>query len=626
MQVKIHKESVLKELLLQEDTDQDKKITVEDRGPKKFEIRTVDNEVYTINGTYYLSNLLQELKLAKEDDQGVIELSITDITEKPSTRISKMIKDFYWGKLTRRLDQNGIEKILSDDKFNIETKRLYIPSGDTEAYTYYKEIVNNTGGITLEILPEKVTPEYVRSINDKPGILGLGLINENNKKEAIPFLVPGGRFNEMYGWDSYFINIGLLLDDKKELAKGMIDNFTYQIKHYGKILNANRSYYLTRTQPPFYTSMIIEYYKKYKDQTAISWLEECVKAAICEYETIWAQPKKRLASNGLNRFYAEGIGITPEAEEGHYDYVLKKYKNNDAQSVKEFGQKYMLREIENNALDDYFLHDRSVRESGHDTTYRLEGICADLTTVDLNSLLYKYEKDLSYIIKEYFGDDFSYEGRKLTSKYWNNKAFDRLQSIDQYLWDTKKGSYFDYNLKTRNKTDFESATGFYPLWANLCTVDQAKKLVDYLMPKLKCKFGIAASSKSSLDHVPKDAPKRQWDYPFGWAPHQIMVWKGLLNYGYQDLVNELVYRWLWMITINAIDYNGIIPEKFDVVRGTYKIDVEYGNVGADFKYVPDGGFGWMNASYQFGLSLLNQDLKDKLNELIHPDEVFFGNK
>ncbi|WP_103069932.1 trehalase family glycosidase [Aquimarina sediminis] len=624
MQVKVHKESVLKELLTQEDTDQDKKITIEDRGPKKFKILTVNSEIYTIEGTYYLSNLLQELKLAKEDSNGVVEISIADVTEQPGTRISKMIKEFYWDRLTRRLDQKGIDKILSDEKFNTEEKRLYIPYGDSEAFRYYKEITEGMEGITLEILPKEITPEYVRSINDKPGILGLGLTHENNKKRAIPFLVPGGRFNEMYGWDSYFINIGLLLDDKKELARGMIDNFTYQIQNYGKILNANRSYYLTRTQPPFYTSMVIEYYKKYKDQTSVYWLEECTKSAIYEYETVWMQPQKRLASNGLNRFYAEGIGITPEAEEGHYDYVLKKHKKDDSQSVREFEQKYLQREIENKALDEYFLHDRSVRESGHDTTYRLEGICADLTTVDLNTLLYKYEKDLSYIIKEYFGDDFTYEGRKLTSKYWNNKAFDRLQSINQYLWDTEKGSYFDYDLKARNRTNFESATGFYPLWANLCTTDQAKKLINYLLPKLKCKFGIAASSESSLNHVPKDAPKRQWDYPFGWAPHQMMIWRGLLNYGYKDLADELVYRWLWMITINAIDYNGVIPEKFDVVRGTYKIDVEYGNVGSDFKYVPDGGFGWMNASYKLGMSYLSQKLKDKLNELIHPDEVFLN--
>lgn len=626
MQIKIYKESVLKDLLQQEDTDQDKKITVEDRGPKKFKIHTVNDEIHVIEGTYHLSNLLQELKLAKEDHKGVVEISIANVTEQPGIRISKMIKKFYWDRLTRRLDKSGIEKILLDDKINTKEKRLYIPYGDQESYKYYKEITKEIDGIILEILPEKITPEYVRSINNRPGILGLGLTNDGHQKSAVPFLVPGGRFNEMYGWDSYFINIGLLIDDKKELAKGMIDNFTYQIRNYGKILNANRSYYLTRTQPPFYTSMVIEYYKKYKNEIPVDWLKECVKAAVYEYETVWMQPGKRLVSNGLNRFYAEGIGIPPEAEEGHYDYILKKYKKNDSQSIKEFKQKYLQREIENQELDKYFLHDRSVRESGHDTTYRLEEICADLATVDLNALLYKYEKDLADIIKEFFEDQFIYKAKKLTSKYWNDKAAHRTKLMNKYLWNAKTGSYADYNLKKKNITSFESATGFYPLWANLCTADQAKRIINHLLPKLKCKFGIAGSSSSSLNDVPEDAPKRQWDYPFGWAPHQIMIWRGLLNYGYQDLAEELVYRWLWMIIINAIEYNGVIPEKFDVVRGTYKIDVEYGNVGSDFKYVPDGGFGWMNASYQLGLSFLPQNLKDKLNKLVHPDEIFFENE
>ncbi|WP_438426569.1 trehalase family glycosidase [Aquimarina macrocephali] len=622
MLIKIYKKDVLHSLLQQEDTDKDKKITIDDQGPKEFKIHTISNEVYTIRGTYHLSNLLQELELAKENQEGIIEISLTEIKQQPSIRISKMIKEHYWDRLTRKLDRSGIEKILSDDKRDIKEKRLYVPFYDKEAYSYYQEVTKEIDHIILETLPEKITPEFVRSINDKPGILGLALTTTNHKKEAVPFLVPGGRFNEMYGWDSYFINIGLLLDARKELSKGMIDNFTYQIKNYGKILNANRSYYLTRTQPPFYTSMVVEYYEKYRDQTPISWLEECVRTAIYEYETVWMQSGKRLASNGLNRFYAEGIGITAEVEEGHYDYILHKYKNDDSQSIEEFRKKYLQREIDSEELDQYFLHDRSVRESGHDTTYRLEGICADLTTVDLNTLVYKYEKDLAYIIKNFFNNVFVYEDRKLRSEYWDDVASKRIALMNQYLWDEETGSYFDYNLLEKKKTHFESATGFYPLWAKICTADQAKSIIAYLLPKLKYKFGITGSSKASLHDVPEDAPQRQWDYPFGWAPHQMIIWKGLLNYGYQDLAEELIYRWLWMITKNAADYNGIIPEKFDVVNGTYKVNVEYGNVGSDFKYVPDGGFGWMNASYQLGLSLLPIEYKYKLNQLVDPDEIF----
>ncbi|MDH7445372.1 trehalase family glycosidase [Aquimarina sp. 2201CG14-23] len=620
MRIKVHKATVLNLLLTQEDTDHDNKITIDDQGPRKFKLIATTGREHIVEGTYYLANLLQEIALEKPDDKGEIYIYLNNVYKKPSDRISKMISTHYWNKLTRRLDNNGLEKIIKDEKTIVSEQRLYIPFADIEAQKYYNKICENRKDISIVILPEKITPEYVLSINDKPGILALSF--DNKKNEAAPFVVPGGRFNEMYGWDSYFINVGLLLDSKKDLAKGMIDNFNYQITHYGKILNANRSYFLTRTQPPFYTSMILEYYEKYQDETPIAWLKDCVKIAIQEYETVWMQPEQRLANNGLNRFYAEGIGIPPETEQGHFDYILQEYAMNSNLSVHQYGKKYLNRETINLELDEYFLHDRSVRESGHDTTYRLEGICANITSVDLNSLLFKYEKDLAYCIKKYFKNEFLYNKRKYNSEYWDNKAQERVVKMNSYLWDEKKGSYFDYDIKNKKQIDFDSATSLYPLWAKLCSKEQAEKLVESLLPVIKCSYGISGSSKFSLRNVPKDAPKRQWDYPYGWAPHQMLIWKGLLNYGYDDLAQELIYRWLWMITKNAVDFNGVIPEKYDVDKGSYKIDVEYGNVGSDFKYVPDGGFGWMNASYQLGLSFLSEKLRNELDKLIEPDDIF----
>jgi len=102
----------------------------------------------------------------------------------------------------------------------------------------------------------------------------------------------------------------------------------------------------------------------------------------------------------------------------------------------------------------------------------------------------------------------------------------------------------------------------------------------------------------------------------------MMVWKGLLNYGYTEKAHELIYRWLWMITKNAVNYNGTIPEKYDVVSATHKVFAEYGNVGTDFEYITREGFGWMNASYIYGLDLLPDIYKDNLNELIEPDILF----
>jgi len=102
----------------------------------------------------------------------------------------------------------------------------------------------------------------------------------------------------------------------------------------------------------------------------------------------------------------------------------------------------------------------------------------------------------------------------------------------------------------------------------------------------------------------------------------MLIWKGLLNYGFTDVTQELIYRWLYMITKNAVDYNGTIPEKYDVVQATHKVFAEYGNVGTDFEYITQEGFGWMNASYQYGLSLLKEEYVESLNNLIDPGIIF----
>ena len=194
--------------------------------------------------------------------------------------------------------------------------------------------------------------------------------------------------------------------------------------------------------------------------------------------------------------------------------------------------------------------------------------------------------------------------------------------MNKYLWNAEKGSFFDYNFLTKTQTFFESATNFYPLWAEVCSKEQAEKSVQNLMWFFKAKGGILATSKASVAHIGANQPQRQWDYPNGWAPHQMMIWKGLLKYGFVKEAQELIYRWLWMITRNAVDYNGTIPEKYDVVACTHKVYAEYGNVGTEFDYITTSGFGWMNASYQLGLSLLKDELRRQLDLLTDPNKIF----
>ncbi len=177
------------------------------------------------------------------------------------------------------MDEKGIVGLLHDTKnetLQSDKLRIYIPYKDTLALKYYQNLENKLP-IEAIRLPENVTPEFVKSINDKPGILSLKLEERKGEIKGVPFVVPGGRFNEMYGWDSYFESVGLIIDGKVDLAKAMADNFQYEIENYGKILNANRSYYLTRTQPPFYSSLITEVFEITKDK---KWLESHLKTAI----------------------------------------------------------------------------------------------------------------------------------------------------------------------------------------------------------------------------------------------------------------------------------------------------------------------------------------------------------
>jgi alpha,alpha-trehalase len=134
--------------------------------------------------------------------------------------------------------------------------------------------------------------------------------------------------------------------------------------------------------------------------------------------------------------------------------------------------------------------------------------------------------------------------------------------------------------------------------------------------------GLVSGTEQSRGSISLERPSRQWDFPFGWAPHQIMLWQGLLDYGHVDLARRLAYRWLYTIVKAYSDYNGVVPEKFDVVTGSHRVDVEYGNVGTDFKMVAKEGFAWMNASFMIGMGVLGIREKRALGALFPPDLLY----
>jgi alpha,alpha-trehalase len=274
-------------------------------------------------------------------------------------------------------------------------------------------------------------------------------------------------------------------------------------------------------------------------------------ATIREYETVWTTGR-HLAPTGLSRYYNEGQGIPPEVEPGHYDYALRPYANSRGISLAEFRRQYQAGEVRVPALDQFFLHDRAMRESGHDSTYRLVNRAASLNPVALNSLLYQYETDLAALIENEFGGSLRLpDGRTSTSGQWHGRAARRRAMVDRFLWNEARGLYFDYDFETGRQIDYVSATTFFPLWSRLASDEQAAKLVATALPLLESPGGIVSSTRESRGPVGPDRPRGQWDYPFGWAPDQMIAWDGLLRYGYRADARRLAYRCPWQGALTA---------------------------------------------------------------------------
>lgn len=566
-----------------------------------------------MRGTYMLSNLLQELTLAQHYNRKQIVLDEARLNENPVNRLSRLIKDSFWDNLTRRIDGSNVAKVGRDPKDWTDDPhpRIYIPRGAPEQHQYYTRIAKEHPEMRLEViwLPEKCDdPNYVRDLNEAPGLLAIEMERVPDTPagepdfKGLPFVVPGGRFNELYGWDSYMETLGLLVNDRADLGEAMVRHFCFCIKHYGKILNANRTYYLCRSQPPFLTDMALRVYEHIRDKPhALGFLRDSMLAAIKDYYNTWMSHPRYDEESGFTTYHADGMGVPPETEASHFEHVLNPYAEKYGMTFKEFVKAYNYGKVQEPELDAYFIHDRAVRESGHDTSYRLENKAADIATVDLNSCLYKYETDIGRTIRIFFGDkleipadwrgdkqkDLAYE----TSSTWDRRARRRRQLMEKHMWDEGKGMYFDYDVRKKEATGYESATTFWAMWAGVCTPRQAAIMVEKALPKFESHGGLTSGTEESRGAVGLSRPNRQWDYPFGWAPQQILAWTGLLRYNFDEDAQRLAYRWIYMITKAFVDFNGVVVEKYDVTRqlDPHRVTAEYGNQGADFKGVATEG-------------------------------------
>lgn len=638
----INVEETLQDLLSREDTDRNEQITIDDKGSKVYTLGTLGSRGYNkadIRGNYMLSNLLQELTLAKGFGRKKIVLDEARLNENPVSRLSRNIQYSFWDNLTRRIDKSSIDVVAKDTKdwTDDPRPRIYIPRGAPNQHEYYTRLAQERPELRLDVvwLPAgKVTGEFVRDLNAKPGLLAVDMeeyVDPKTGKTDLrgkPFVVPGGRFNELYGWDSYMESLGLLQHGRIDLAKSMVEHFCFCIKHYGKIFNANRSYYLGRSQPPFLTDMALRVHSYISNEPgALEFLRTATLAAMKEYHGVWMADPRLDRRTGLSRYRPDGVGVPPETEASHFVHYLQPYADKHSMSYEDFVQAYNYGGIDEPDLDEYFLHDRAVRESGHDTSYRLEKIAANLATIDLNSLLYKYEADIARIIHTFFNDKLAVPaewcadgfepGYVETSANWDRRSKKRRLAIDKYCWNNEKGMYFDYDTAKQEITTYESATTFWAMWAGVASPSKAACMVELALPKFEVFGGLVSGTEESRGPVGIDRPNRQWDYPFGWAPQQILAWEGLRRYNYQEEAQRLAYKWLYMVTKAFFDFNGVVVEKYNVTRPSdpHKVDAEYGNQGSDFKGVAREGFGWVNASYAVGLTLVNVHMRRALGTL-----------
>ena len=403
-----------------------------------------------------------------------------------------------------------------------------------------------------------------------------------------PYVAPGGRFNEMYGWDSYFILLGELADNRLSLARGTVENFFYEIDHYGAVLPANRTDYLTRSQPPFLSSMVLAVYNAElptDPKEARKFLEESLPYLLRDHQ-LWVTAPHFDPTTGLSRYVDLGSGPVPELHDDPTYYTtvihwLLAHPSAFNAAYLEPSPACIATTCSQPHADNYVLTpsfyqgDRAMRESGFATSFRFGpfgGSTQDFAPIDLNALLYKYERDIAFITATL--DD------PTDAITWSTTAGDRLHAIKSLLWDDASGLYVDYNLRTHQRSTYRYLTTYYALWAGIASPAKAARMVAAL-PLFDRPGGLTMST------FPSGEP---WDQPYGWAPTNWLAIVGLLHYGYIGDGLTLARHFTSTIATHYAN-DGTLREKYNVVDTSADAAISAGHKENAT------GFGWTNAVY-----------------------------
>ncbi|KAA1139763.1 MULTISPECIES: alpha,alpha-trehalase [Citrobacter] len=378
-----------------------------------------------------------------------------------------------------------------------------------------------------------------------------------------PYVVPGGRFREIYYWDSYFTMLGLAESNHWDKVSDMVANFAYEIDSWGHIPNGNRTYYLSRSQPPFFAFMV-ELLAQHDGNDA---LKKYLPQMLKEYsywmegvETLQpGQQNKRVVKldDGtiLNRYWDERDSPRPES----WVEDIATAKSNPNRPATE-----IYRDLRSAAASGWDFSSRWMDNPNQLGTLRTTSI----VPVDLNALMYKMEKMISLASKA-AGDDAK-------AAQYDGFANARQKGIEKYLWNDKEGWYADYDLKSHKVRNQLTAAALFPLYVNAAAKDRASKVATATQAHLLQPGGLATTSVKS---------GQQWDAPNGWAPLQWVAASGLQNYGQDTVAMDVTWRFLTNVQ-HTYDREKKLVEKYDVSTT--------GTGGGGGEYPLQDGFGWTN--------------------------------
>ncbi|MDQ2862522.1 MAG: alpha,alpha-trehalase TreF [Bacteroidota bacterium] len=380
-----------------------------------------------------------------------------------------------------------------------------------------------------------------------------------------PYVVPGGRFREIYYWDSYFTMLGLQVSNRVEMIQNMINNFCYLIDRFGYIPNGNRTYFVGRSQPPFFSCMVQLLAEEKGKNILVEYLPRLEK----EY-AFWMMGMEEL---GTSTKHINRVSVLPDGS------ILNHYWDEHNFPRPEAYRAEIELATSSNDENRLYRHLRAACESGWDFSSRwfkdvndFSSIHAsDIIPVDLNCLLFHLEKTIA--------EGFELAGNIKSSEEFNALAAARKEAINKYCWNEAGGFYFDYDyVNTRQKKSLTLAAAF-PLFFEIASQAQAESVAKNLQQHFLKAGGLISTTETT---------GQQWDAPNGWAPLQWMAIKGLRNYKQDELAKEIAKRWM---NINEKVYRdtGQMMEKYNVVETNIK--------AGGGEYPSQDGFGWTNGVY-----------------------------